>query len=96
VELLNPKGTQKSLAIGQPPLTGASGLLYHTGQSTALVGTIQVTPSITPWHTTARSVTFAVRGGIQSLHDQGYKGTGLDSRLGTSHMWLDVHIGVVF
>jgi hypothetical protein len=92
----NPKGTQKSLAIGQPPLTGASGLLYHTGQSSALVGTLQVSPGITPWRTTTKSVTFAVRGGIQSLHDQGYKGTGLDSRLGTSHMWFDVHVGVVF
>ena len=90
----NPKGTQTSFAIGQPPLTGASGLLYHTGQSSSLVGNIQITPWLTEWLTTTKSVKFAVRGGIQNLHDRGYKGTGLDSRLGTSHTWIDVHLSI--
>lgn len=87
-----PNESQTSILLGQPSTRGATGLLSHTGQSSSFVGVLQFDQPITSEVT----LSLELRTGVQQLFNRGYKGSGLESRLGTRHEWIDLHVSLEF
>ncbi|MDR9446308.1 MAG: hypothetical protein RI519_01055 [Balneolaceae bacterium] len=87
-----PTASQPSIMLGQPTLRGATGLYSHTGQSSSLVGVVQLHQPLP----SEMSLSLGVRAGVQQLFNRGFKGSGLESRPGTRHTWFDVHISLGF
>lgn len=87
-----PIGSQTSILLGQPSIRGATGLLSHTGHSSSLVGVLQMPQPVSA----EVSLSLELRIGVQELFNQGYKGSGLESRPGTRHVWTDLHVSLEF